>query len=117
MMAISSHRRPWFGPDLDRPKWEDASLRTLCYQLDASEDEADLGVERLFFILNSHFDPQWVTLPSLESGRVWHRAIDTNLSSGDDFAEPGRELFIDPADHYRLPTRAARWCCLPRSLG
>jgi len=45
----------WFAPDSGRPKWDDASLRTLCYQLDASEDEADLGVERLCFILNSHF--------------------------------------------------------------
>jgi len=67
----------WFAPDSGRPKWDDASLRTLCYQLDASEDGADLGVERLCFILNSHFDPQWVKLPPLGSGRVWHRAKST----------------------------------------
>jgi isoamylase len=90
----------WFAPDLGRSQWDDASLRTLCYQLDASEDGADLGVERLCFILNSHFDPQWVKLPPLESGRVWHRAIDTSLPGGEDFTEPGREISIDPADHY-----------------
>jgi len=90
----------WFGLELDSPKWNDASLRTLCYQLDASEDGADLGVERLFFILNSHFDPQWVQLPPLGSGGVWHRAIDTSLPGGEDFAEPGQEIPIDPADHY-----------------
>jgi len=90
----------WFGLELDSPKWNDASLRTLCYQLDASEDGADLGVERLFFILNSHFDPQWVKLPPLGSGGVWNRAIDTSLPSGEDFAEPGQEIPIDPADHY-----------------
>jgi hypothetical protein len=86
--------------ELDSPKWNDVSLRTLCYQLDASEDGADLGVERLFFILNSHFGPQWVKLPPLGSGGVWHRAIDTSLPSGEDFAEPGQEIPIDPADHY-----------------
>jgi len=90
----------WFAPDLGRPKWDDANVRTLCYQLDASEDGADLGVERLFFILNSHFDPRWVRLPPLGSGRVWHRAVDTSLPSGEDFAKPGEEISIDPADHY-----------------
>jgi isoamylase len=90
----------WFAPDLGRPKWDDANVRTLCYQLDASEDGADFGVERLFFILNSDFDPQWVKLPPLGSGRVWHRAIDTSLPGGEDFAEPGGEIPIDPADHY-----------------
>jgi glycogen operon protein len=89
----------WFALDLVVLA-DDASLRTLCYQLDASEDGADLGVERLCFILNSHFDPQWVRLPPLESGRVWHRAIDTSLPSGEDFTEPGREISIDPSDHY-----------------
>jgi hypothetical protein len=81
-------------------------VRTLCYQLDASEDGADLGVERLFFILNSHFDPQWVRLPPLGSGRVWHRAIDTSLPSGEDFAEAGGEISIDPADHYSANPRS-----------
>ena len=90
----------WFAPDLGRPHWDDANVRPLCYQLDASEDGADSGVERLFFILNSHFDPQWVKLPSLGSGCVWHRAVDTSVASGEDFAEAGREILIDPADHY-----------------
>ena len=68
-----------------------------------------IGVERLFFILNSHFDPQWVRLPPLGSGRVWHRAIDTSLPSGEDFAEPGgrfpsirRSLYCQPAEHVVL---------------
>src|SRR5262249_59181727 len=60
----------WFGLELDRPNWNDASLRTLCYQLDASEDGADLGVERLFFILNAHFDPPCVNLPPLSSAAL-----------------------------------------------
>jgi glycogen operon protein len=75
-------------------------MRTLCYQLDASEDGADVGVERLFFIFNAHFDSQWVKLPPLGSGRAWHRAIDTSLASGEDFAEAGQEISIDPNDHY-----------------
>jgi isoamylase len=75
-------------------------MRTVCYQLDASEDRSQLGVERLFFILNAHFDPQWVKLPPLESGLTWHRAIDTSLPSAEDFAEPSREVPLELADHY-----------------
>ena len=90
----------WFAPDLGHPRWNDAGMQTLCYQLDASEDGSRLGVSRLFFILNAHFDPQWVKLPPLESGRAWHRAIDTSLPTGEDFAESGRETLLDPADHY-----------------
>ena len=97
----------WFAPDLGRPQWDDANVRTLCYQLDASEDGADLGVDRLFFILNSHFDPQWVKLPPLGSGRVWHRAIDTSLPERrrfrrawpGDFHRSGRSLYCQPAEH------------------
>jgi isoamylase len=41
-----------------------------------------------------------VTLPPLESDHAWHRAIDTSLGSGEDFAQPGQEVEIDPSDHY-----------------
>jgi isoamylase len=90
----------WFAPDLGHPKWNDAGMRTVCYQLDASEDRSELGVKRLFFILNAHFDPQWVKLPLLEPGLGWYRAIDTSLPGAEDFAELGREIPLEPADHY-----------------
>lgn len=96
----------WFSLDLDRPKWQDENVRTLCYQLDASENGSNLGVDRLFFILNAHFESQWVKLPLLESGHGWHRAIDTSLTNGEDFAEPGREVQIDPSDHYIASPRS-----------
>jgi len=90
----------WFAPDLGRPHWHDPDQRTLCYQLDASEDGSQLGVTRLFFIFNADFEPRWVKLPPLESGRAWHRAIDTSLAADADFAESGQEIPVDPPDHY-----------------
>jgi glycogen operon protein len=90
----------WFAPDRDTPKWQDGNVRTLCYQLDASEDGSNLGVDRLFFILNAHHASQWVTLPQLHTDRAWHRAMDTSLPPGTDFTEPGHEIEIEPADHY-----------------
>lgn len=88
------------GADGGEPRWHDADARTLCYQLDSSEDGAQLAVDRLFFIFNFHFEPQWVTLPPLAPSRGWYRAIDTSLLSGHDSAEPGQEVQISPADGY-----------------
>ena len=39
-------------------------------------------------------------LPPLDGAHGWHRAIDTSLPRGADFADPGQEVRIDPADHY-----------------
>ena len=90
----------WFAPDGSEPRWQDESARTLCYQLDSSDDGARLDVDRLFFILSAHFESQWVKLPPLGSSRRWYRAIDTSLPSGADFAEPGEEVPIDPSGFY-----------------
>ena len=82
------------------------NARTVCVQLDASEDGTELGVDRLFFILNGHFEPQWIKLPQLGADRGWHRAIDTSLPAGEDFAEAGQEIALDPADHYLVNPRS-----------
>lgn len=96
----------WFAPDLGEPVWRDPAGRTLCYQLDASEDGACLEAERLFFILNGNFEPQWVKLPVLGPSRAWYRAIDTSLPDGADFMEAGQEVRIDPPDHYIINPRS-----------
>jgi len=90
----------WFAPDGSEPRWQDENVRTLCYQLDSSDDGARLDVDRLFFILNADFEPQGVKLPPPGSSRRWYRAIDTSLPSGTDFAEPGEEVPIDPPGFY-----------------
>mgnify|MGYP005847113701 CR=1 FL=1 len=90
----------WFAPDGSVPRWQDPGARTLCYQLDSSEDGAGLAVSRLFFILNAHFEPQWVALPQPGPPQRWCRAIDTSLPSGEDFAQPGAEIPLSPPDCY-----------------
>jgi glycogen operon protein len=90
----------WVGPEQGKPRWQDGNARTLCYQLDSTEDGATLDVDRLFFIYNGHFESQWVQLPPLEASRNWCRAIDTSLAAGEDFAEADQEIRLDPADQY-----------------
>ena len=96
----------WFSPDLGSPAWQDPNARTLCVQLDATEDGADVGVDRVFIIYNSHYEPQRIKLPELRADRGWHRAIDTSLPSGEDFLDPAKEVAIDPADHYLVNPRS-----------
>jgi glycogen operon protein len=90
----------WFAPDAGQPHWRDENARTLCFQLDSSEDGVHLSAHRLFFILNAHFESQWVKLPPLGPSESWYRAIDTSLPAGADFMEPGKEVAINPPDHY-----------------
>ena len=96
----------WFGVDLGWPAWQDPDVRTLCYQLDAGEEPADPTGSRLLFILNAHWELQWVKLPALEAGRGWSRIIDTSLPSGEDFREAGHEVPIEPPDHYLANPRS-----------
>lgn len=91
----------WFGTDGNGgPHWQDPEARTICVQLDASTEPGVLVGERLFFIYNAHFVSQKVTLPGLDNGTRWRRVIDTSLAAGEDFAEDGREIPIDPAEFY-----------------
>ncbi len=97
----------WFSPDLGTPTWGDPDARTLCYQLDSAEGGEQVDADRLFFILNGNYAPQWVKLPALGRQGGWYRAIDTSLPGGADFAELGQEVRIDPPDHYIVNPRSS----------
>jgi glycogen operon protein len=90
----------WFGADLGSPPWRDPELRTLCYQLDGGEEPTVGRDYLLFVILNAYWEPRSILLPKPRSGRRWLRVVDTSLPPGQDFAEPGHEVPIDPADRY-----------------
>jgi isoamylase len=97
----------WFGADGNRlVDWSDPELRTLCYQLDTDDNAPNSEATRLFFILHADYRPKWINLPPLDAGQGWYRIIDTSLPSGEDFAEPSREVRIDPADHYIVNPRS-----------
>src|SRR5258707_3186132 len=46
----------WFAPDQGDPRLNDSTARTICYQLDSSEDGAHTAVDRLFVILNANYE-------------------------------------------------------------
>lgn len=96
----------WFGINLDRPGWDYPDARAISYLLDGSEVPSDAGDYVLFIILNSDFNPLPVMVPKLQGGRTWKRAVDTSLPAGEDFAEQGREVAINPQDSYIINPRS-----------
>jgi isoamylase len=89
----------WFGTDLARPRWNDGESRTLCVQLDSSEESRHTA-GRLFLVFNAHFESRHVTLPPLPPSLAWHRGIDTSLPAGADVSDAGSEVLLNPPDHY-----------------
>ncbi len=96
----------WYGTDLGSPPWEDPGLRTLCYQLDGSEQSSELGHYRLFFILNADAALRRVALPPLWEGARWSRLIDTALPAGEEIVLPGHEVPLDPPGFYLANPRS-----------
>ena len=96
----------WYGPDLSPPAWDDPELRTLCCQLDGSEEPSEIGAYRLFVVLNSDWRMQGVRLPPLPAPQRWRRVLDTSLEPGEEWSEPGAEVVIDPMDYYLANERS-----------
>jgi isoamylase len=90
----------WFGTDLGSPRWDDPELRTLCYQLDGGEEPATRRDYLIFVILNAHWEARTVRLPESRAGSRWFRVVDTSLPADEDFRDAGREVPLDPGDHY-----------------
>jgi len=96
----------WFCADRPEVPWADPEVRTLSYQLDGSEEPSELGDYRLFFILNGGHDLQRANVPPLDAKKKWYRVVDTSLPAGEDFKVPGREMLLDPCDHYLINPRS-----------
>jgi glycogen operon protein len=96
----------WVSPEGGNPAWGDPECRTLCVLLDGSEEESSLGDYRLFIVFNADYRLQRVLLPRLSDDKKWHRVLDTSLPLGEDLAEPGMEIVVDPPEEYLVNERS-----------
>jgi isoamylase len=97
----------WYGRDGGSIWWEDPDLRLVGYLLDGSETVSDLGDYLLFIIFNADHRVQFMKLPQPLPGTSWYRVADTSLPAGEDFLETGREVALNPQDHYLANPRCA----------
>jgi isoamylase len=96
----------WFSCDGGRPDWNDPEQRAVCYRLAGDRRDGCPGDEELFFVLNADWKLRYVKLPAPGNGRRWRRILDTYLDGPDGFAEDGKELRLDPQDHYLANPRS-----------
>jgi glycogen operon protein len=96
----------WFGRNLDSPAWNDPELRTLCCQLDGSEEKSAVGDYLLFLIFNTDFRAQTIEVPLPKPGMNWYRIVDTSLPSGEDFLVEGQETLLGLPQSYLAGPRS-----------
>jgi isoamylase len=96
----------WYGFGLDEPRWGEPECRTIAYQLDGAEANEGAGDYLIFVILNASWNAHGVALPPPGGSRRWRRVVDTSLDAGSDFMAEGREVPLDPADHYVVAPRS-----------
>jgi glycogen operon protein len=86
LLEISTHEHKpyliWHGTKLGQPDWgqNSHSLAFTLFHPDAQE--------YLHIMLNAYWKPLTFELPTLAKGQSWHRIIDTNLPTPDDFCPP-----------------------------
>jgi len=97
----------WFGVDGGKLNWDDFENRTICYQLDGSEEKSELGEYLLFIILNADYRDKNVTIPYPKNNMVWHRVIDTSLPYPDDFLTDGNEIRLENLKTYHVKARSS----------
>lgn len=101
--AIANHPCPhivWHGVKLCQPDWSYFS-HSLAFTL--QEPEAR---ECLYVALNAYYEALTFELPPLPAGFHWHRIVDTNLPTPQDFLEPALAPTLF-ASSYRVEARAA----------
>ena len=91
----------WHGCQLDAPGFDDPACRVLACTLGGPNNGEDLHL-----IFNMEVQALGFDLPVI-SGRCWHLAVDTSLSSPLDIASLGEKLGLKPRSIWRSP--AAWW--------
>ncbi|MCW5881784.1 MAG: glycogen debranching protein GlgX [Anaerolineae bacterium] len=89
----------WHGLALGWPDWG-AESRVLAFELSNAA-----AAEHLHVMINAYWQPLNFELPSLTTGRTWHRLVDTALDSPYDISEPPFGPLLG-AHHYRVQPRS-----------
>jgi len=87
--------------------WNGYGKRTICYQLDGSEELSEVRDYMLYIILNSEHNDKEAIIPRPKNFKAWYRVIDTGLKSGEDFLESGKEIILPPNNKYLVKSRSA----------
>lgn len=100
----------WHGAKLGEPGWDDPNGRFLALTLAGlTDDEEDLHV--LLNMSDATIEAELPVIP----GRIWHQAVDTSKTGGDDIVELSKQTpHLSPAYHVRPRSLAVLEARSPR---
>ena len=85
----------WHGCNLHAPKWEDMSLKILAFTLHPENvSQSDIHV-----MMNMDNKAVAFEVPD-PSGKLWYRAMDTNLATPDDIMDSGKEILFSETTYF-----------------
>ncbi|WP_439558223.1 glycogen debranching protein GlgX [Dyadobacter sp.] len=84
-----------------------ASSRCLAFMLDGAHAKGGTIVDDTIYVaLNSYWDALYYELPQLPNGRNWYLAVNTDMPSGQDIYEIGKEPKLDDQGRFLVGGRA-----------
>ncbi|MCE6990069.1 glycogen debranching protein GlgX [Dyadobacter sp. CY323] len=90
--------------------WEpnfDASSRCLGVMLDGAHAKGGtIEDDSIYIAMNSHYDALYYELPQLPNGKSWHLAVNTDMPTGDDIYDIGKEPRLEDQGRFLVGGRA-----------
>ncbi|KQS28068.1 glycogen debranching protein GlgX [Dyadobacter sp. Leaf189] len=84
-----------------------ASSRCLAFMLDGAHAKGGTIVDDTIYVaLNSYWDALYYELPQLPNGRSWYLSVNTDMPSGQDIYEIGKEPKLDDQGRFLVGGRA-----------
>lgn len=98
---ITFHGTQAWQPDFS------SGSRCLAFMLDGAHAKSGTIVDDSIYVaMNSHWDALFYELPTLPNGQSWHLAVNTDMPSGEDIYEVGKEPRLEDQGRFLVGGRA-----------
>lgn len=98
---ITFHGTQAWKPDFS------SSSRCIAFMLDGAHAKSGtIQDDSIYIAMNSHYDALYYELPPLPNGKSWHLAVNTDMPSGEDIYDIGKEPKLEDQGRFLVGGRA-----------
>ncbi|MCE7068576.1 glycogen debranching protein GlgX [Dyadobacter sp. CY326] len=98
---ITFHGTQAWQPDFS------SSSRCIAFMLDGAHAKSGtIQDDSIYIAMNSHYDALYYELPPLPNGQSWHLAVNTDMPSGEDIYDIGKEPKLEDQGRFLVGGRA-----------
>ncbi|MCF2501791.1 glycogen debranching protein GlgX [Dyadobacter sp. CY107] len=98
---ITFHGTQAWHPDFS------SSSRCIAFMLDGAHAKSGtIQDDSIYIAMNSHYDALYYELPPLPNGKSWHLAVNTDMPSGEDIYDIGKEPKLEDQGRFLVGGRA-----------